>query len=61
MRRALPAEELSRMASALGLHGTPYPTVAEAYAAAAASASADDFVYIGGSCFVVADLLASLA
>ena len=61
VRRALPAEELSRLAASLGLHGTPYPTVAEAYAAAAASASKDDFVYIGGSCFVVADLLASLA
>ena len=43
-----------------GLHGTLHPSVAEAYRAALADAAPDDFIFVGGSSYVVADLLASL-
>ena len=43
-----------------GLHGEVYASVAEAYQAALNDSCADDFVFVGGSSFVVADLLASL-
>ena len=38
---------------------TQYPTVIEAYNAAAKDASDEDLIYVGGSTFVVADLLVS--
>lgn len=60
VRRALPAAEMADRASLHGLSGGVYPTVAEAYRAAQADASARDVVFIGGSSFVVADLLTYL-
>lgn len=58
--RALPAADLLREAEACGLAGAAYPTVASAYTQALADADADDFLFVGGSSFVVADLLAFL-
>ena len=55
--RAMPAAELAKRAERHGLRGTAYATVADAYRAAKESADADDIIYIGGSTFVVADLL----
>ena len=60
VNRAMPAEELTRRANAVGLQGTTYTNVASAYDTALSNASADDIIYIGGSTFVVADLLAYL-
>ena len=60
VRRALPAADLLREAVACGLAGAAYPTVASAYTQALADADADDFLFVGGSSFVVADLLAFL-
>lgn len=60
VRRALPAADLLREADACGLAGAAYPTVASAYTQALADADADDFLFVGGSSFVVADLLAFL-
>lgn len=60
VNRAMPAEELTRRANAIGLQGTTYTNVASAYDIALSNASADDIIYIGGSTFVVADLLAYL-
>ncbi|MBQ9641300.1 MAG: bifunctional folylpolyglutamate synthase/dihydrofolate synthase [Bacteroidaceae bacterium] len=60
VKRALPAEEVERLASAHGLQGKCYPTVAKAYQAANHDAGKDDFIYIGGSSYVVADLLTFL-
>ena len=40
-----------------GLTGESYPTVIEAYHSAMKAAETDDFVFIGGSTYVVADLL----
>lgn len=59
VKRALPAEEIKKQASAHGLHGDAYPTVKKALQAALAQADKDDFIFIGGSSFIVADLLAT--
>jgi dihydrofolate synthase/folylpolyglutamate synthase len=55
--RALSADEVKAIALAKGLKGEAYTTVAEAYQKAIVSASATDTIFIGGSTFVVADLL----
>ncbi len=57
MPRALPAEELCIAAANHGLVGEAFVTVAEAITAAKQSASAADFIFIGGSTFIVADAL----
>lgn len=57
IKRAMPAEELRLKAAAHGLHGNHYPTVKEALQAAQKEASENDFIFVGGSCFIVADLL----
>ena len=58
--RAFPAEKVAECGRSHGLHGTLHPSVAEAYRAALADAAPDDFIFVGGSSYVVADLLASL-
>ena len=55
--RGLPAEELGTLGRALGRQGKAYASCAEAYQAALLDARPDDIVYIGGSTFVVAELL----
>lgn len=56
-KRAIPVEKLSELALKLGLHGETYHSVKEAYNAALKNAEKDDFVFVGGSSYVVADLL----
>lgn len=58
--RALPAEELTALAGTLGLRGSTHPSVAEALAVARAEAEPNDLIFVGGSNFVVADLLLAL-
>lgn len=60
VQRAMPAEEVCKRAKTHGLYGTPYNDVASAYSAACAKAADDDIIYIGGSTFVVADMLKSI-
>lgn len=60
VKRAMPAETLREKARRHGLDGEVFPTVAEACRAAMAQAGDRDLVYVGGSCFVVADLLAEI-
>ncbi len=60
VKRAMPVEEFAAIGQEMGLQGKTYKTVAEAYRAALHDASADDFVFVGGSSFVVADLLTYL-
>ena len=57
-KRAIPAEEVARIGAEHGLRGKRYATVAEAYHAALSDAGPDDFIFVGGSSYVVADLLA---
>lgn len=59
--RALPAEKLAPLMAEAGLNGNVYPNVTDAYSAAKADISdAQDIIFIGGSTFIVADLLAVL-
>ena len=58
--RALPVDELAVKCQAIGLQFTQYPTVIEAYRKALSEAQDDDIIYVGGSTFIVADLLADL-
>ncbi len=55
--RALPAEELKAKASEFGLKGNAYPSVADALEAAKREASENDFIFVGGSNFTVAEIL----
>ena len=55
--RALDEKEVKRLANAAGLNGETYPSVKEAYQNTLASAHPDDFIFVGGSTFIVADLL----
>ena len=55
--RALDSQSLQALASQHGLNGTTYPTVKEATQVALAEADNEDFIYVGGSSFIVADLL----
>lgn len=57
--RALESDELAAIAATYGLQGNTYPNIATAVSAALADADQEDFIYVGGSSFVVADLLAS--
>ena len=56
-KRALSAEVLASTYRAKGLPVSTFPSVREAVAAALADATPDDFIFVGGSCYVVADLL----
>ena len=58
--RALNENEVKRLAGEAGLEGNTYPSVKDAFEAAQASAHLDDFIFIGGSTFIVADLLSIL-
>ena len=60
IKRAMPADELRRKAAEYGLRGNSYPTVGCALEAARKEATEKDFIFIGGSCFIVADLLAHI-
>ena len=58
--RAIPVAVVGEKAAAHDLHGTCYTSVDEAYEHALADADKDDFVFVGGSSYVVADLLTYL-
>lgn len=58
-KRAFPVEKVAECGQKHGLAGISFPTVHEAYQRALADADAEDFIFVGGSSYVVADLLAS--
>ena len=58
--RAIPAAQVALLAADHGLHGQAFDDVATAYHAALADASPSDFIFVGGSSYVVADLLTAL-
>lgn len=60
IKRAMPADNLKNMAERFGLMGNSHPNVKEALKAALSDSSDDDFIFVGGSCFIVADLLVAL-
>nr|WP_315132357.1 folylpolyglutamate synthase/dihydrofolate synthase family protein [uncultured Flavobacterium sp.] len=55
--RGLDAAILYQKATTFGLHGEVFNSVSEAYKKALQIASKSDFIYIGGSTFVVAEIL----
>jgi dihydrofolate synthase/folylpolyglutamate synthase len=55
--RGLEAEKLAQAAQRLSLKGLVYPSVNEALEAARNKAGADDLIYVGGSIFVVAEVV----
>lgn len=55
--RALEVSVLAEKAMAVGLSGTAFPTVEAAYQAAQKNATAQDMIFIGGSTFVVAEVV----
>lgn len=57
VKRAMPSEEIEKIGQQLGLQGKAYPSVKMAYKTALSEADKDDFIYIGGSTFIVADFM----
>jgi len=55
--RGLDASVLAKKALEFGLHGKVYNSVSEAYKNAFQNATSTDFIYIGGSTFVVGEIL----
>jgi dihydrofolate synthase/folylpolyglutamate synthase len=55
--RALVVQDLQEQAKKMGLQGRSFATVNQAYKEAKNKASKEDFIYIGGSTFVVAEIL----
>ena len=60
-KRAFPETSLKVFGDQFGLQGECYPGVKEAYQAAISGASSDDFIFVGGSNYIVADFLKSRA
>lgn len=59
-KRAVKSNEVKRLAEKHSLQGRAFPTVESAYRAAIADAETCDFVFVGGSCYVLADLLSTI-
>ena len=59
-KRALDEKELAVKALSYNLKGKCFSTVGEAYKAACSMANAIDFIFIGGSTYIVADLFSFL-
>ena len=60
VKRAKNSEELKACAEKYGLNGKTFATVGEAYEKAIEESDENDMVFVGGSSFVVADLLSYL-
>ena len=56
-KRAIQAAVVKTLAAQHGLMGESYPSVVEAYRAAVKAASPQDFIFIGGSSYLVGDYL----
>jgi dihydrofolate synthase/folylpolyglutamate synthase len=55
--RALPIADLEKVSNNLNLNFKTFPTVAQAMLKAQSMAGSDDLIYVGGSTFVVAEIL----
>ncbi len=60
VRRSTNERRVCEAARSHGLSGHTYPTVSEAYKTALAEADDHDLIFVGGSGYVVADLLAAI-
>ena len=57
VKRALPANEIKAIGNSHGLQGNAYNSVKEALEAAKKNASENDMIFVGGSTFIVSDLI----
>lgn len=55
--RALMASDLQQMAAPFALQGETYPSIAEAFNAARTNANPDDVIFVGGSNFIVCEVM----
>ena len=60
VKRAMPADKFAAKATEAGLKGQTYENVATAYHAALKNAAPEDLIFVGGSNFIVADMLKSI-
>ncbi len=60
VKRAMKAEDIALIGKSMGLNGDCFTSVISAFDAAKAKASSGDMIFVGGSSFVVADLLSAL-
>ncbi len=60
VKRAMPCEEFAGIARKHNLQGTCYGNVASAYHAARQNADKSDLIFVGGSTFIVADMLKNI-
>ena len=60
VKRAMPCDEFARIARKHNLQGTCYGDVWTAYHAAKQNAGKSDLIFIGGSTFIVADMLKNI-
>ena len=58
--RAMSAVQTSELAAQHGLKGSTYPNVVEALEAARKAAAPRDLIYVGGSMYVLAELLTAM-
>ena len=56
-KRAIKVEKIAELGTSLGLNGSVYPSVNKAFKAAQADAAENDFIFVGGSSYIVADFL----
>lgn len=56
-QRALPEAQLQQIGASAGLQGKAYPDVQSAVKAAQEKSLPEDLIFVGGSSFIVADLL----
>lgn len=61
VQRALDSRELARRAARFSLRGEAYPDCESAFRAARQQAGPQDMIFVGGSTFVVADVLEALS
>ena len=56
-KRAIKVEKIAELGTSLGLNGNVYSSVNKAFKATQADAAEDDFIFVGGSSYIVADFL----
>ena len=56
-KRAFSADKVARIGKQYNLEGRTFADVAEAYEQALSEAESDDFIFVGGSSYIVADFL----
>jgi len=57
LARAMPSQELRKEGAVIGLIGNDYPSVSEALLEATKAAGKEDLIFIGGSAFVVGEVI----